>query len=456
MTFHMDIQNSLKQSPASRIKLILLQNLNQNHNQKQIPTLMHIQTPEVRTTILMTRRNQKSSQSSSSQQRNKHSGSAHKSSDRQKSEWEKQRYTPPEDYIIPEEKPSGSKGLVIFLAILFFIVVFIAKTSDDSSTSHSSRSYSGSYVYSQPTATKKSTPKPTQTKKPFAIADGLDVTFYNFYQNFNIVYNTKLADGITSFGSSKYSRTSVNKNCQLFFLKNVKGSIHTVILYLSFNANNTEELDNIGMSVISLVQAAIPDHVFTKTERDNAFDQIIKYESGYKYGDVTISINAWDQTGKDNKIWIVARKLDEFDRFGYFDLPKSTNGYSIEDLLFNGQSQIYGTEFSGFYLASDGKYYKTSTNKTSTAENISATPIPLKKKTGGYTEKDLISAGYVGKKMTDGTMFYEGFYIAPNGNYYPVGKNIPTLVPTEINYLATEIAENRYKEFYEKWDYYNP
>lgn len=52
---------------------------------------------------------------------------------------------------------------------------------------------------------------------------------------------------------------------------------------------------------------------------------------------------------------------------------------------------------------------------------VSHTPTPLAGKQGGYTEQELIENGYVGTKKSDGSMFYPGFYQAPNGNYYPTG-----------------------------------
>jgi len=349
-------------------------------------------------------------------------------------------------------------GLAIFFAALFFILILIV-SSYHSNSNNSSSSYSGytanllstATVRLKVTSTKQFTLKSTQTKKSLdAISGGLDVPFSIFKANFNKVYTTKLKDGINSFGSNKlYSQTNINRNSTLFFMKNILENIHTVVLFLDFNPNDSQELDNIGMSVISLIQSVIPYHALNKSELDLAFDKIIEEGGIYKHDDIKISIEAWDETGKDYKIWIVARKMNKNEQFGVFDLPKSVDGYSEIDLLFNGQSQIYGTEFSGFHLASNGKYFKNTTNKKST-------PVPLKQKTGGYTEKELISAGYVGKKYYDGTMFYEGFYLGPNGNYYLVGKNIPTAYPTEINYLATRIIEDRKREEYEEWLYYNP
>lgn len=353
---------------------------------------------------------------------------------------------------------TGFPGLAIFFAALFLIVFLIA-SSDRSNSNNSSSSYSGytanlsstATVRLKTTSTKQFLPRPTQTKKSLdAISDGLDVPFSIFKENFNKVYTTKLKDGINSFGSIKpYSQTNINNNSSLFFMKNISGNIHTVVLFLDFNSYDSQELDNIGMSTISLVQSVVPYHSINKSELNLAFAKIINEGGPYKHDDIEISVEAWDQTGKDNKVWIIARKMNRNQQFGVFDLPKSTDGYSEIDLLFNGQSQIYGTEFSGFYLASDGKYFKNTTNKKST-------PVPLKKKTGGYTEKELISAGYVGKKYYDGTLFYEGFYLGPNGNYYQVGNNIPTAYPTEINYLATRMIEDREREDYEKWLYYNP
>lgn len=66
------------------------------------------------------------------------------------------------------------------------------------------------------------------------------------------------------------------------------------------------------------------------------------------------------------------------------------------------------------------------------------TGIKLKVKSGGYYESELMTAGYIGKRLSDGTTFYEGFYIAPNGKYYAVGKTIPTPEPSSPNFMATE------------------
>ncbi|MHC1771316.1 MAG: hypothetical protein AB9907_06175 [Flexilinea sp.] len=60
----------------------------------------------------------------------------------------------------------------------------------------------------------------------------------------------------------------------------------------------------------------------------------------------------------------------------------------------------------------------------------------LEHKSGGYTETELIVSGRVGVMKSDGTVFYEGFYIAPNGNYFPINENalkgepIPTSTAT--------------------------
>ncbi len=371
----------------------------------------------------------KSQQSTNSQQ--------NKSNNARTSYGRGQYYASQGSYTIPKENTNGLKGLVIIIAVLSLLYIIAKNYSDSSTNSDSSGSYASHNDYIQSTVTKIPTPKTTQTKKPDAIADGLDVTFHDFIRDFNAVYKTKLVGGIDSYRTSNYPKAYVNKNSQLFFTKNLKSSIHTVVLYLSFDANNAEELDNIGMSVVSLVQAAIPDHAFTKAEQNDAFDQIIEKGDVYKYGKVIISIEAWDQTGVKDKVWIVARKINEYSQYGVFDLPKSADGYSIEDLLFNGQSQIYGTEFSGFYLSSNGNYFENNTFQKTTH-------VPLKKKTGGYTETELIMAGYIGKKIFDGTMFYEGFYIAPNGNYYPVEKNIPTVAPEERRRLENEYWEYSY------------
>jgi len=48
-------------------------------------------------------------------------------------------------------------------------------------------------------------------------------------------------------------------------------------------------------------------------------------------------------------------------------------------------------------------------------------PTPLPRKQGGYTEKELIENGHVGTQNKDGTMYYPGFYQAPNGNFFPTG-----------------------------------
>lgn len=367
-------------------------------------------------------------QSTNSQQReSSDSGSSYRYSDG----WG-QYYTSPEANTVPEAKRKISAGIIIFaVVVLYFVIKSVSNDlSNPPANSYPSSSYSSSNNYFQPTTT----PNPTQTKKPDAIADGLDVTFDKFQQKFNNIYATKLPIGISNYGLD-YSKAYVNENSELYFAKNLKGSIHTVVLYLSFNANNDEELDNIGMAVVSLVQAAIPYHVFTKAEQNDVFDQIIENGKVYKYGKVIISIEAWDQTGKKDKVWIVARKMNEYGQYGVFDLQKSTDGYSVVTLLFNGQSQIYGREFSGFYLASNGKYFKNGAHQQ-------ATHVPLKTKTGGYTEKELVSAGYVGKESYDGTMFYEGFYIAPNGNYYPVGKNIPTVDTEERTRVEEEYWES--------------
>ena len=371
-------------------------------------------------------------QSTNSQQRkSSDSGSSYRYSDG----WG-QYYTSPEANTVPEAKRKISAGIIIFaVVVLYFAIKSIANDlSNPPANSYSSSSYSSSNNYFQPTTTKRPTPQPTQTKKSDAITDGLNVTFDIFQQKFNNVYTTKLPVGISNYGLD-YSKAYVNENSELYFEKNFKSSIHTVVLYLSFNANNDEELDNIGMAVVSLVQAAIPYHSFTKAEQNDAFDQIIESGEVYKYGNVTISIEAWDQTGREDKIWIVARKINDHYRYGIFGLPESADGYSIETLLFNGQSQIYGREFSGFYLASNGKYFRNGAHQQ-------ATHVPLKTKTGGYTEKELVLAGYVGKESYDGTMFYEGFYIAPNGNYYPVGKNIPTVGTEERTRVEEEYWES--------------
>jgi len=47
----------------------------------------------------------------------------------------------------------------------------------------------------------------------------------------------------------------------------------------------------------------------------------------------------------------------------------------------------------------------------------------LEYKSGGYTEYELITSGRTGVRQADGSTYYEGFYIAPNGNYYPVDMN---------------------------------
>ncbi len=42
----------------------------------------------------------------------------------------------------------------------------------------------------------------------------------------------------------------------------------------------------------------------------------------------------------------------------------------------------------------------------------------------GYTETELIASGKKGIKQKDGTTFYEGYYIAPNGKYYKVNADV--------------------------------
>ncbi|MHC1771310.1 MAG: endo-1,4-beta-xylanase [Flexilinea sp.] len=47
----------------------------------------------------------------------------------------------------------------------------------------------------------------------------------------------------------------------------------------------------------------------------------------------------------------------------------------------------------------------------------------LERKAIGFTETELMDSGRVGIAQSDGTFFYEGFYIAPNGNYFPINEN---------------------------------
>ncbi len=55
------------------------------------------------------------------------------------------------------------------------------------------------------------------------------------------------------------------------------------------------------------------------------------------------------------------------------------------------------------------------------------------RKSGGYTESELVASGRVGTEGSDGTLFFSGFYKAPNGNYIPLNDNVlmgQTIQPT--------------------------
>ncbi|GAP40774.1 hypothetical protein [Flexilinea flocculi] len=57
----------------------------------------------------------------------------------------------------------------------------------------------------------------------------------------------------------------------------------------------------------------------------------------------------------------------------------------------------------------------------------------LERKSGGYTESELVASGRVGVEGSDGTLFFSGFYKAPNGNYIPLNDNAlmgQTIQPT--------------------------
>jgi len=253
---------------------------------------------------------------------------------------------------------------------------------------------------------------------------GLNISYPDFKLEFNKFYNKylDLKGGIQTFGNSNFSETPINENSSLFFISNNLSTIHSIILYLNFNTDNNIEVINIHNSLYSLLEAVIPNHDLSIYELMEAYHKTVDQKSSYQLEDIVFTSNAWERSGTQNKIWIVVRKIDSNKNFGIFKLQPNSTRYTIEDLLFAGKYQSKETYFPGFLKSSDGYYLKDL--PTSTLD-IRSTPIQLIKKEGGYSEKELIAAGYVGKKNYDGTIYYEGFYLAPNGNYYPVGKNVP-------------------------------
>ncbi len=80
---------------------------------------------------------------------------------------------------------------------------------------------------------------------------------------------------------------------------------------------------------------------------------------------------------------------------------------------------------------SENRFFPTNTrgaSRTLTPYNVRSTPSyntikDLPPSSSGYSELQLKNSGRKGTKKEDGTIHYEGFYIAPNGNYYPVNLN---------------------------------
>ncbi|MHC1771315.1 MAG: formylglycine-generating enzyme family protein [Flexilinea sp.] len=73
----------------------------------------------------------------------------------------------------------------------------------------------------------------------------------------------------------------------------------------------------------------------------------------------------------------------------------------------------------------------------------------LERKATGFTETELIDSGRTGIVQSNGTIFYEGFYIAPNGNYFPLNENalksktISTLVPETNDDQISTAAQSK-------------
>jgi hypothetical protein len=142
------------------------------------------------------------------------------------------------------------------------------------------------------------------------------------------------------------------------------------------------------------------------------------------------------------------------------ELAQSSSGYSESELINSGREGTPNPDgtvkYESFYIAPNGRYYPLNNNAIKgkplniqpslTFQSInqeklfSATSLPLStpkpatpletkvikelaQSSSGYSDSEMISSGREGIQKADGTLHFEGFYIAPNGNYFPINAN---------------------------------
>ena len=325
-----------------------------------------------------------------------------------------------------------SQAFVLFIS-LFIIFVFFSECSRNNKPSPN-RSSSGSSSYYQATNTVRKTATPTISKKPTGTAKS-SKSFFDKHEitlqvgeEYHMRYSLP-NDGqkYTYYYASKWIVDVASNQKSPELIIKAKSPGYTAIV-LS-NSKNIE-IDRCNIRVIPNNVTTVPTLLSTNTvvskstQRENLTPTPVSLS--------TTSVSLTPTLGwvfMEHKINI---KIGESMELHFMTPPYTSFSYTLDgsgiiSAPYTNKSPITITGVrSGIgkiFLRNNKNEIVDTCTITVTESSVGRPlmPTPLPRKQGGYTEKELIENGHVGTQNKDGTMYYPGFYQAPNGNFFPTG-----------------------------------
>ncbi len=312
------------------------------------------------------------------------------------------------NYQYSSDNSSNSGCLKAFLIIALALLVFymFSKCSTDDRSSYSQ--------YAN-TTRRTSTPKPkTYTPTPKSTIFSKDAQFIEHYieidveKNYDLDYYLPNDEHTYTYSVGNDSIINVTSNHDYFSLK-IKG-IHSgnTTIRLYDEKNNVIDECNVRVRPKNIKPSSVPTATKVTPKRTST------PVSGWSFEKEKINIKA----GETIELHFSKPPYAAFtyfqEKYGIISVTHKNSYTLIITGVKSGTTDIYLRNENDKVVATC-----TVTVSGNTRKNI--TPTPLLGKKGGYTEKELIENGHIGAKKPDGTMYYPGFYQAPNGNYYPTG-----------------------------------
>ncbi len=326
---------------------------------------------------------------------------------------ETSNYNNKNNYPSSSGNDSSNEGRkIIFIAISFILLFYLLSTCSTDNKSSSTNRSSSNY---QTTSSVQKTAKPTSiassgnsifTKKNMEVEVGKVI-----YLGYKLPDNKKY----TYSYDHDYLEASISPN--RFSVKGLKVGIAHVYMY-----NSKKQL--VDTCTIKVIPAQKKITIPTSTKV--SITRTPKPTATKKPTSTPTTVSAWSFETEKLNIEVGESVELHFSTPSYAVYTYIPEKYGVFSTTNKNSSTVIITGIKSgtgkLYLRNDrDEIVAECTITVSGKTNGSQTPTPLTGKQDGYTEQELIQNGYVGTKKSDGTMFYPGFYQAPNGNFYPTG-----------------------------------